>query len=312
MNIPFLYEGENRLAAQVQPSTIHVADSAMSSYFRRLLFQRVLSVFKFEGLPDTWAKNYFQTCLFALGYVAIVNTDKFGVIPQDCTLGGYNIFYQPTQALITNPLLHGLLKPKIDQECVLIKMQPDYHSCLDIVYYYADQMALLSQAIITNVYNSKLAYVIGADGKGMAETFKKMFDEIASGNPAVAVGKDMFNMDGSPKWATFTQNIGQNYIADKLLDNLRGLVNQFDSDIGIPNANVSKRERLISDEVNANNVETYCLSDVWMECIKEGCDKANKMFGLNIKVSFRYARDNNQKEESKDASDINTSGSDKL
>lgn len=290
MDLPYLYETENQIVSRASPSTVHAADSALAAYFRRLLFQRVLSVFEFSGLPETWAKNFFQTVLFGMGYVAIVNTDKFGVIPQNCTLGGYNVFYQPTRALIANPLLQGLRQPEIDKNCVLIKMQPDYHSVNDIVNYYADQLAIIASAITTNIYNSKLAYVIGTENKASAETFKKLFDEIASGNPAVAVGKGLFGMDGKPLWTTFTQNVGGNYIADRLLENMRLIMNMFDSDVGISNTNTAKRERMIADEVNANNVETYCLSDVWMENIKEGCEKANKMFGLNITVKFRYPR----------------------
>ena len=58
--------------------------------------------------------------------------------------------------------------------------------------------------------------------------------------------------------------------------------------IGIPNANTDKRERLITDEVNANNVDTQTLCAQWLEELQECCARVNKMFNLDISVSLRF------------------------
>ena len=64
-------------------------------------------------------------------------------------------------------------------------MQPDYGSCWDIVSYYADLLALATESLAVNITNSKLAYVFACQDKTVAESFKKMFDQINEGNPAV-------------------------------------------------------------------------------------------------------------------------------
>ena len=46
--------------------------------------------------------------------------------------------------------------------------------------------------------------------------------------------------------------------------------------------------RRITDEVNANNVETKCLAAQWLENLQECCKKVNKMFNLNISVNWRF------------------------
>ena len=61
----------------------------------------------------------------------------------------------------------------------------------------------------------------------------------------------------------------------------------FDTDIGIPNANTDKRERLISDEVNANNVETYSKCALWLEQLQESAAQAREMFGIDLSVDWR-------------------------
>ena len=61
----------------------------------------------------------------------------------------------------------------------------------------------------------------------------------------------------------------------------------FCTTIGIKNANYEKRERLLTDEVNANNQLTESLSDVWLDTISKAFDKANEMFGLNLAIRRR-------------------------
>ena len=61
----------------------------------------------------------------------------------------------------------------------------------------------------------------------------------------------------------------------------------FCTDIGIPNSNTEKRERLVVEEVNANNVETRTRCELWLESLKESARKTNDMFGLDISVNWR-------------------------
>ena len=170
----YSYDFIDRYNAKIRPSTMHSQDNATAWYFRRYLIQKILSVYEFDGLPETWSKDYFMYTLFVWGFVAIINTDKFGVIPQQCSLYGYDVFYRPTNVNIANPLLRGNLTPRIDTQCALVRMQPDYGSCWDIVAYYADLLALCTESLAVNLVNSKLAYVFACDDKNIAESFKKM------------------------------------------------------------------------------------------------------------------------------------------
>lgn len=287
LNVPYEYDIINLYNSNRSPNAIHCSDTLLANYFRRYLLQKVISVYKWD-LPETWSKTYFYYVLYGLGFIGVLKTAKYGTIPQMGTLKGYDIFYQPTNIVITNPLLPEVLEPRIGIECELIKMQPDYGSCLDIVCHYADLLALTTQTYGVDLLNSKLAYVFTAQNKANAESFKKLFDKIASGEPAVVYDKDLINADGKPNWSTFTQNLSQNYIGDKLLDDYKKTLDMFDTEIGIPNANTQKKERLITDEVNQNNIGTQTKAELWLETMKEGCDKVNKMFGLSLNVELRF------------------------
>lgn len=283
---PFFYDHANAMVSQVTPNTVHVKNVGLTRFFQRYLLQKAISVFKWN-LPENWSRDYFLYVLYCWGFIAIVNTDKFGVIPQGCGLKGYNVFYQPRSAIIQNPLLSGTLEPVIGKQCTLLKLQPDYGGIMDLVSFYAQEMALASEAIDVNLLNSKLSYVFTASNKNAAESLKKLYDRIASGEPAVVIDKNLYNDDGSVSWEAFQQNVGQNYIAGDLLSDLRKIEAEFDTKIGIPNANTDKKERLITDEVNANNVETRNLPELWLESLQKGCKEANAMFGINISVDWR-------------------------
>ena len=283
---PFTYDMINLYSAQRSPSTVHVKNSRLRNYFRKYLLQKAISVFKWT-LPDEWDRDYFLYTLYCQGFISVLYTPRYGTICQQCAPGGYNLYYRPSYVIVTNPLLKETLTLNIDEDCVLIKLQPDYSSILDIVGYYADQLALASEAMGVNLVNTKTGTVFGAENKAQAESYKKMFDNLSEGDPAVVIGKKLLNDDGSPNWFPFTQHVKEGYITSDVLSDMRKIEAMFDTEIGIPNANTDKRERLISDEVNANNVETATRSELWLETIRKELEKANKMFDLKLSVDWR-------------------------
>lgn len=284
---PIFYDHQNTVNSILSPSTMHTSDTGLCWYFKRYLLQKAIAVFKWK-MPEYWAKNYVLYVLYCWGYFAVVNTDKFGVIPQGCSLSGYDVMYQPTHAIISNPLLTGILQPRIDRECALVRLQPDYGGILDKVSYYADMMSLCSEAIGTNLFNSKLAYVFGCTDKRSAESFKKMFDKVASGEPAAFISKELFNEDGSPNWMQFNQDLKNSYIAGSILEDMRKIEMQFMTDLGIPNSNTEKKERLITAEVESNDVEVKLWADMALEELQKSCKKAADLFGIELSVDWRY------------------------
>lgn len=288
ITIPESYDYINAYNRQYKPSTIHVKNTGLSWYFKRYLIQKIISVFKFDGIPESWAKDYFLYTLFVFGYCAVINTDKYGVIPQHCTLSGYNIFYRPNRAIITNPLFKRTITARIGKDTELIRMAPDWCGVWDIVEYYADLMALTSETIAVNLINSKFSYVFAAEDKTSAESLKKLYDQIASGEPAAFADKKLFTDDGEPSWYLFVQNLKQNYIAGDLLEDLAKIDSRFNTEIGIPNVNIAKASGVGAAEVMANNVDTQSKAELWLETIRDSLTKVNNMFDLNISVSLRF------------------------
>ena len=287
MTTPYFYDVVNLAQSSVQPGEIHSQNTGLVYFFRRYLMERAMSVFRWK-MPKDWEPAYVGFCVFGIGFVAIINTDKFGIIPQHGTLGGRGVFYQPTHVCIANPLINSAVMPRINRDCALIRLRPDYGGIMDLINDYAEAMALTSELFSLNTLNSRLSFIFGAKDKRAAESYKKGMDELYSGKPLTVLDKSLLGDNGEPSWQLLLQNVGQNYVAGEALENLRRLECKFDNEIGIPaNLATQKKERTISAEVEANDVETYTRAALWLENLQEGCERARKMFGIELSVDWR-------------------------
>ena len=285
--MPYSYEMINLFNSSYSPSTLHTKNTQMFAFFKKYLLEKVMSVFEFE-LPEMWDKNYFLYSLFLNGYLAVVNTDKFGVICQHCGLKGYNIYYNPTHAIIVNPLLTGILEPKINTQCSLIRLQPNYSGVSDIVNYYADNMAMTAETCEMNIMNSKLSFLFAVRGKSQAESMKKILDQVMRGELGVFYDEKLKMGNDNIPLDFFNNDLKKNFIAPELQDTLRRWEEMFCNEVGIPNIRSDKKERMIVDEVNSNNIECFTKAELWLETLKEGIEQTNKMFNLDLSVKLRH------------------------
>ena len=213
---PYDYGYINVHTAPVTPSTVHIRNSGLSRFFQRYLLQKAMSVYQWE-MPEEWDKDYFLYTLYCRGVVAVFSSEQYGVIPQQCSLQGYDVFYRPTTAVIANPVIQGVRRLRIHKDCTLFKLEPDYGGIMDIVGYYADNMALAAQSAGVNMLNTHMAYTFVTGSKSAAEAMKKLYDQISSGEPAVFYDKTYKDdLDGQDPWESFGQNVKQTLIAPQL------------------------------------------------------------------------------------------------
>lgn len=286
-NVPFYYDYINTYDSTQQPANMHILNTQTGRFYQRYLLKKALAVFKWT-LPAWWDENYFLYVLYCRGYAAIFNSEKFGVIPQECGLKGYNVFYRPTDVIIANPLLTDIRSLSIGKDAVLMQLQPDYCGVLDLCGHYAEKMALASSAINQNLWHTKISTVFFAGSDAEQQSIKKAYDRMTDGDPMIVVNKNLRDADGNLKYEVFNRDVKQSYVIDQLIADLRKIEAEFDTRIGVPNANTDKKERLITDEVNANNVETHILADMWMDSIQDGIRQIKEMFGVDIKCEWRY------------------------
>ena len=290
--IDWSYGWENLENSSFFPSTFHGKDNLLTRYNFKYLFQRALSVFEFK-IPEDWERNFFLNTLYGIGFLIVLPTDEFGTICQFGNIFGYDLYYQPARATVVNPLFTELgignkySDMRIWDQCGLLRLTPDYSGIVRICSYYAELLATAASSLHVNLLNTKFSYVFGAKNKTQAESLKRMYDDIASGQSAVFIDKNLYDENGDLSVMTLTQNVQQTYIGSNLLNDMRQILNDFDSMIGIPNANLQKKERLNTDEVHMNDFETRALCYVWKEMLDSDIMRLNQMYDLGLKVDFR-------------------------
>lgn len=288
---PLNYEQINNLAGHYNPSQVKAYNNASFWFWERSLFQRACSTIEINDLPESWrgsVRDFLYYCLFRLGFVSVFENVNFGVSFQPCTLSGYDFYYQPSRALITNPALETSLDLKIHQDCELIKLTPDYRGAWDIISYYAEKLSCLDNAINMSIINNKYAFVLASKTKAGAEALKKVIDKVNKGEPAVILDKpissEITDKSGELFWSWDQGNLKERYLTTEQLKDFQTLINNFDAEVGIPTIPYEKKERMVTGEAESRVIDSSCRSLVWFRCLEESIKQVNDMFGLNITV----------------------------
>lgn len=263
------------------PKDVDGVFNASSVFYNRELLRLIFSAYEFTGVPAEWDYDYMLTHIFVDGMFAITDTEV-GVIPLRCGVTGVNYWDHPTEVQIAVPVL-GSMRRKIGEDCALVKLQYDYKGVMELVQRYATNMAMCDSAIAVNLMNTKAAIIGQAEDQKQAQTLKKMFDEISAGKPFVVTRNGMVKIGES----IIFNPVKQAFVADDVLIVKRKMMNEFLTRIGIGNANTDKRERLISDEVNANNEESMFSKNHWVKTVNEGLKEANRLYSLSL--AFRQS-----------------------
>lgn len=302
---PFNYETINKQTGQFMPSSIKARNNRSFWYWERSLFQRASSNIVIDGMPDEWTgevTDFIYYCLFRFGFMMTTNIKKYGQIIQPCTLSGQSFYYAPVSAKISNPNLPADVKQdyEIHKECEIIKLTPDYYGVWDIIDYYAEKLSLLDNAINMSLVNGKFAWVLGAKTKSMAQALKKMLDSINQGNPAVIYDQRILDEQATksePFQFLDFGSIKDKYLTPEQLQDFQTILNNFDTEIGIPTVPYQKKERMVVSEAESKQVESIARVTVWVECLNRSFELVNKMYGMNLSASIRYQQEDFEDEE---------------
>ena len=292
MYTPLNYQQINIAAGSYNPSMVKSFNNQTFAFWERALFQRAQSVLDFE-VPAEWdgkVKDFFLYCLFKYGFLIISKNDEFGQFFQPGTLSGFDFYYQPRIAIIANPLLSAELE--IGTECELLKLTPDYMGVWDIIWYYAEKLSVLDNAINMSLINNKFAFFLGARNKTASNALKKMLDLVNKGEPAVVYDMKLLN-DPTDKEMPFQQwqrdNLKNSYLTTDQLADFQTLLNNFDAEVGIPSIPYQKKERMVTDEATMRTFDAKARSLTWFNTLTTSIDDIKKIYpDITLSVKLHY------------------------
>ena len=289
IDIPMDFEGLNQYNS-MRSVAGRVQNDLNTQFYMRALWQRAIAGTKFR-LPKSWrrAKRYFKNVLFSVGYIGVIDTPKYGVIPQICGFSGYGLFLQPTTMLVNQPLVQ--FEGTIGENCEIIHLCGDFRGIWDIVEHYAIRLSVAITSVDCALINERVSLLAAGKNKAASETLKYLFERISAGEPFSVYDQKTLKTDGltdeDPIW-TFSQDVASQYVSDKLLADIDTILMQFDKEIGIA-AVGEKKERMLTDEIAMQNEDACARSSTWFENLSDSFDLVNELFPeLNLSFTMKY------------------------
>lgn len=250
-------------------------------YYRLMLLAR--SVFKWNNLPNNIDEKWIEKYLFGHGKCVFFNDkDRGFMIARITQSGELNCYEEPTRV---TPYGVNYTGESLDTmtECVLIRNNDEMIPTSQTIQLYAYRLAELTRAIDTNVNAQKTPVVILCDEKQKL-TMKALFEQYTGNEPAIFGDKNLVNNEVK------ALKTDAPIVFDKLQIHKHDIWNECMTFLGINNANMDKRERLVDDEVQANNEQVQMGALVMLKSRQMACERINALFGTNISVEFRMPR----------------------
>ncbi len=240
-----------------------------------------LHMFEWDGLPKTIKQEYIERVLFYHGRALFFKDKNLGFL---CLQGtpeeGVNVYGEHIRY---RGVGHNYNEVYTLEEAVLIKnnmlMTPTYND----VIMYAGKLLEIERSLDVNVKAQKTPYILACDSNDLL-SFKNIFKKIDGNEPVIYADKNL-NLASLEVFLTPAP-----FICDKLADYRHDVKNEMLSILGINNANTDKRERLVTDEVNANNDYIDRNVDYMLITRQRAAEQINAMFKLSVTVSRKEVK----------------------
>ena len=253
----------------------------------RLYLDQILEIaiarYKWNGLPKTIDERFLELTLCGKnGAVLFFKDENIGHLALPCTMSGrFNVYNIPIQRRAY--AVNGYQATRDDTNSVIIYSNQLHNgmSVYNRLVQYAKDLYLIDSIILVNVNAQKTPLMLLADEKQML-TLKNLYMKYDGNQPFIFGDRNDLNPNSIQALVT-----GAPYVADKLYELKQNIWNEVLTFLGVPNVQMNKKERLITDEVNRGLGGVFASRYSGLLSRRQACDQINEMFGLNISVEYR-------------------------
>lgn len=261
-------------------------DLIYTDYYMRLMLM-ARSVFKWNNLPNGMDERWIERYLFNEGKCVFFKDREYGFMVAKCSpFGNLNYYDEPT---LVTPVATNFSKRvtlENDKECVIIRnndiMLPTAHS----IRLFAMRLANVTRTIDVNINAQKTPILIKGSQR-QQQTLINLYRKWSGNEPVIYGDK---NLEANAELTVL--NTEAPIVFPQLQIQKHAEWNEAMTFLGINNANMDKRERLVDDEVQANNEQIDVSADVFLKARERACERINELFDLNISVERRSDKEN--------------------
>lgn len=241
--------------------------------------------FSWTNLPKGLTTERLEELLISYGTLGAFMENGLVVILPLFGTHKVNIYNEHTDFRLVG--FNGTEFEKNIDEIVKLKNNPLGTEDLSTLQLYAKKIDDIEQTQDVNLFQQCIPKIIGTTKDGIL-TAKNIVKQIKEYKFVVftktkAIQNQLSKEDVLDNTAP--------YILDKLSDYETFYRNKVLTFLGINNNNVNKRERLLEDEVNANNDYIQINLDLMYDMRVKFCEEVNEKFGTNISVEKRKVED---------------------
>lgn len=265
----------------IRKDSIIALENSIRTVYDNKYYNLFMKSFKWEGI-DREQQDYIMRQFWAVGSTAcfnIKNLNEAGFAPF-ATIN-YNMYDFPAQVQLINKRGVPFIPSEtltVGKQAVLGWIQPNHKPLSLIVSSYIDRMVQVDMVINTNLQVHKMPFVLGVTPTDRDKA-QDLLDRILNNEIGVIMDPEELNMIKS-----FVFNTP--YIIDKLYSYRTSLENELLTYLGLDNAiSDDTKDRLIVDQVNANNAVINANRNTMLESIKDWLADIKEVFGFDIKVS---------------------------
>lgn len=258
-------------------------DYTYTDYFNRLMLI-ARSIFEWEGLEELGInEKWIEKYLFSEGKCVFFKDKIKGFMITALTPNGrVNYYNEPTTI---RPYAIDYTGDTLinDENCVIIKNNDLCIPTTKTIQLYAFKLASIDRTIDVNIQAQKTPVIIECSEK--EKLSMKNFMKMRNDNEPQIFVTDKMNTNGIT-----VHNLNTPMVFKDLELQKHMVWNECMTFLGINNANMDKRERLVDDEVQANNEQVEASFNAMYSERKRACEKINEIFGTHINVKKRIQR----------------------
>lgn len=239
-----------------------------------------INAFEWDGLPDGIEERHIETQLFNEGKAIFYRSQAKGFMCLKCQNSGQVNVYGDPLGYIASGI--GYTEHVKAEDCVIIENNKLRLATDPFIMFYVNKMTEAERTMDVNIKACKTPVVFACDDKDVL-TFKKIFQQVDGNVPAIYADRGL-NMDSIQAFQT-----GVEFMGKDLQDYANAVENKLLTFLGLNNTPVDKKERLITDEAQANNQLIESFAELQIEARKRAMAAINEKYGLNVTVKRREA-----------------------
>ena len=264
-------------------SVAQMANNMTFSYYYYKLMLVARSLFEWENLPNNMDERWIEKYLFTSGKCIFYKDPTMGfMVAGLAQQGSINCYGDPTSVWpVAENYTYNGEKLVNGENCYVIRNNDLMLPNFPIIRHYAYKLCNIDRAIDTNVEAVKTPIIVRCSEKQKL-SLKNAINQRKDNEPVIWAS-DLADINEMVDTLTTNAPI----VFPQLQTQKHMILNEVFTDLGINNANMDKRERMVANEVEANNEQVKACEDVMLKARQQACKEINRIFGTNISVKRR-------------------------